>query len=219
MCARADRFLYHMTVGAAKTADISPMGSKTLDRQERRVWLRLTIASGNAVQLAGFFLGCFALLAAANARFANLAVTEMLAGLFLIYLSCHAIAHWLVGRLVGIRFRSYTLGGTGNPRAWPVGFRWLMEHVPFFGVQTDTASMDAASPVAKAVMWSAGVTSSAVLPTLGALWAWHSEIRAGKAVFLFMLIWSVGTVIANLFGPGGDYFKARTAAKGGARIA
>src|SRR5438132_13026232 len=36
------------------------------------------------------------------------------------------------------------------------------EHLPFFGVQTEKASMQSASPIAKAIMWSAGVTSSAV---------------------------------------------------------
>ncbi len=59
---------------------------------KRRVWLRLSIAVGNAIQLAGLFLGCLGLLAA-SASFTNLAITEMIAGLFLIYLSCHAIAH------------------------------------------------------------------------------------------------------------------------------
>jgi hypothetical protein len=88
-----------------------------------------------------------------------------------------------------------------------------MEHVPFFGVQTDRASMERASPAAKAAMWAAGGTSSAALPTLAAFWSWHAPIRMGSVVFLFLLIWSVGTVIANLTGPSGDYFKARTALK------
>jgi len=184
----------------------------TSEPRKRRVWLRLSIATGNAIQFATLLLGCFLLLAAGRARFTGLAVSEMLAGLLLIYLGCHAIAHWGVGRSLGIHFCSYTVGGTGNPRAWPVGLRWLMEHVPFFGVQTDRASMERAKPVAKAIMWSAGVTSSAVVPTLAAFWAWRSEIRMGKAVFLITLIWSVGTVVANL-SPGGDYFKARTALK------
>jgi hypothetical protein len=34
-----------------------------------------------------------------------------------------------------------------------------------------------------------------------------------------MLIWSTGTVLANIFRPTGDYFKARTALKVGDRQA
>jgi hypothetical protein len=62
-------------------------------------------------------------------------------------------------------------------------------------------------------MWSAGVTSSAVLPTLAAFWAWRSKIPAGKLAFIFLLMWSTGTVLGNIFRPTGDYFKARAALK------
>jgi hypothetical protein len=180
---------------------------------KRRVWLRLSIAAGNAMQIAGLVFGCLLLLGAAQARAAGLAVLEMLVGLLLIYLSGHAIAHWLVGRSLGIRFRCYTIGGTSKPEAWPSGLRWIMEHVPFFGVRTDRDSMKTAAPAARAVMWSAGVTSFAVVPTLAAYWCSHAQVRMGKAAFLFLLIWSVGTLIANRAGPSGDYFKARMALK------
>ena len=178
---------------------------------KRRVWLRPSIAVGNAMQIAGLVFGCLLLLGAAQARVVGLAVPEMLVGLLLIYLSCHAIAHWLVGRLMGIRFRFYTIGGTSKPEAWPAGLRWIMDHAPFFGVLTDRDSMKTAVPAAKAAMWSAGVTSSAVLPTLAAFWCVHALVPMSKVVFL--LIWSVGTIIANLAGPRGDYFKARMALK------
>ena len=97
----------------------------------------------------------------------------MIAAWLLLYFFCHGIAHWTVGRLLGIRFAFYTVGGTGNPAGYPAGLRWLFEHLPFFGVQTEKASMQKASPMAKAIMWSAGVTSSAVVPTLSALYAWN----------------------------------------------
>ena len=156
---------------------VTPM---TPDLGQGRVWTRLSIAAGNAFQCTGLVLGCILLLAAARARSKSLAVAEMLAALLAIYLSCHAIAHWFVGRVLGIRFRFYTLGGAANPQSWPLGLRWLMEHAPFLGVQTDKASMETARPLAKAAMLSAGVTSSALLPTLAAFWAWRSEIPAAK---------------------------------------
>src|SRR6266478_573438 len=113
---------------------------------------------------------------------------------FLLYFCCHAIAHWVVGRILGIRFAFYTVGGTGNPEGWPAGLRWLFERLPFFGVQTEKASMQKASPIARAIMWSAGVTSSAVVPTLGALWAWCSDVPWSKLLFLVALFWAVGTL-------------------------
>jgi hypothetical protein len=129
----------------------------------------------------------------------------------LLYFSSHAIAHWLVGRLVGIRFLFYTVGGTGNPEGWPPGLRWIFEHLPFFGVQTEKLSMQSVSPEAKALMWSAGVTSSAIMPALGALWTRLSAVPWSKSFFLFAVFWAVGTLASNWTSRTGDYSKARRA--------
>ena len=68
-----------------------------------------------------------------------------------------------------------------------------------------------ASPVAKAVMWSAGVTSSAVVPMLSAMWAWRQGIPYGKLFFLFAAGWSAATLVSNWTSRTGDYSKARRA--------
>jgi hypothetical protein len=138
----------------------------------------------------------------------------MIAAWVLLYFFCHGIAHWAVGRLLGIRFAFYTIGGTGNPEAYPAGLRWLFEHLPFFGVQTDKASMQAASPTAKAIMWSAGVTSSAVVPTLGAICAWRAGVPASKPFLIFAVIWAIATLASNWTSRTGDFSKARRALAG-----
>ncbi len=38
-------------------------------------------------------------------------VTVMLVGWLVVYVCCHSLAHYIVGRLGGIRFRSYGLRG------------------------------------------------------------------------------------------------------------
>lgn len=172
---------------------------------------RLSIMVGNTVQIAGAIVACLALAAARSAHSAIGAVFAMVVGWVLLYFCCHAIAHWVVGRLLGIRFAFYTVGGTGNPEGWPVGLRWLFEHLPFLGVHTDKDSMQIASPIAKGIMWSAGATASAVVPTLGALWAWRSGVIWSKLFLLFALFWAVGTLASNWTSRGGDYSKARRA--------
>jgi hypothetical protein len=142
-----------------------------------------------------------------------LAVATMLLAWVLLYFSVHAIAHWLVGRIVGIRFLHYTVGGTGNPEGWPPGVRWIFEHLPFFGVQTEKLSLQNTSPRAKAFMWSAGVTSSAIIPTLGVFWAQHSDVPLSKFFFLFALFWSFGTLASNWRSSTGDFAKAKRALK------
>jgi hypothetical protein len=178
---------------------------------QRRIFARLSIAVGNILQLGGIVAAGFALRMAQSARSTSVAVTAMIVAWALLYFSAHAIAHWLVGRAVGIRFSFYTVGGTGNPEGWPPGLRWIFDHLPFFGVQTEKLSMERASPAAKALMWCAGVTSSAVVPTLGAFLAWRSGVPGSGWFCLFAVGWAVGTLASNWTSRTGDYSKARRA--------
>jgi hypothetical protein len=178
---------------------------------KRKVFGRLSIVAGNAVQSAGLLAALFALAAARAARSPMAAVVALMVGWLLLYFCCHAIAHWVAGRILGIRFAFYTLGGTGNPEGWPLGLRWIFEHLPFFGVQTEKASMQSASPIAKAMMWSAGVASSAVIPTSGVLWACRSSVPWSKLFILLALGWAAGTLASNWTSRTGDFSKARRA--------
>lgn len=176
---------------------------------QRRLFGRISIADGNVLQTAGIALAFLSFAAACSAHSTVTAVVALVGGWVLLYFCCHAIAHWLVGRILGIRFSFYTLGGTGNPEGYPIGLRWVFEHLPFFGVQTEKASMQNASRIAKAIMWSAGVTSSALVPTLGALWAWRQGIPWSKPFVVFALIWAAATLASNWTSRTGDYSKAR----------
>jgi hypothetical protein len=176
---------------------------------KRKIFGRLSITAGNVFQIAGLIGAALALDAARSAHAKTTAAVELLVAWLLLYFCCHAIAHWVVGRIVGIRFAFYTVGGTGNPEGWPGGLRWVFEHLPFFGVQTEKASMQNATPTAKAIMWSAGVTSSAVVPALGVFWARRWGIPHSQLFVIFALGWSAGTLASNWRSKTGDFAKAR----------
>ncbi|SRR5229473_525131 len=178
---------------------------------QRSVFARLSITAGNAAQAGGILAAYFLLRESRSAHSPVIAVIAMLLAWVLLYFSCHAIAHWLVGRVVGIRFLHYTVGGTANPEGWPPGLRWIFEHLPFFGVQTEKVSMQSASPGARALMWAAGVTSSAVVPTLAVFWAWRSRVPGGGLFFLFAVFWGLGTLASNWTSRSGDFSKAKRA--------
>ena len=180
----------------------------------RKIFGRLSIVIGNVVQIAGITAAYLALYLARSATSKTIAISAMVSAWILLYFFCHGIAHWALGRLLGIRFAFYTIGGTGNPQAYPGPVRWVFEHLPFFGVRTDRASMQKASPMAKAIMWSAGVTSSALVPTLGALCAWRSGVPASRPFLIFAVIWAIATLASNWTSRTGDYSKARRALAG-----
>jgi len=177
----------------------------------RKILTRLSILAGNTIQIAGLAAAVIALALARSTHSKPAAIVAMLAAWLLLYFFCHGIAHWAVGRLVGIRFSFYTVGGTANPTGYPAPLRWLFEHLPFFGVQTEKLSMQTASPSAKAIMWSAGVTSSAILPTLGAFYAWSAHIPGSKPFAIFAVAWAIGALSSNWRSQSGDYAKARRA--------
>jgi hypothetical protein len=187
----------------------------SLSLPQRKIFGRLSIVAGNLMQIAGIGAAGAALaLARSRSHPATVALIMMIAAWLLLYFFCHGIAHWAVGRLLGIRFVFYTVGGTGNPAGYPAGMRWVFEHLPFFGVQTDKVSMQKASPMAKAVMWSAGVTSSAVVPTLSAVCAWKAGVPGSKVFLIFAMFWAIGTLSSNWRSQTGDYSKARRAFRG-----
>jgi hypothetical protein len=178
---------------------------------QRKIFARLSIPAGNTIQVAGLALAYLSLTLARSTHSKPAAIVAMLAAWLLLYFFCHGIAHWAVGRLLGIRFAFYTVGGTGNPTGYPAPLRWLFEHLPFFGVQTEKSSMQTASPSAKAIMWSAGVTSSALLPTLGAFCAWSANVPDSKLFAIFAVAWAIGTLSSNWRSPTGDFAKASRA--------
>lgn len=177
----------------------------------RKIFGRFPVSTGNAIQLVGIAASCILTWAAQSAHIGALATAAMIGAWLLLYFFCHGIAHWAVGRLLGIRFAFYTIGGTGNPEGYPGPLRWIFEHLPFFGVQTDKATMQAATPMVKAIMWSAGVLSSAVVPTFGAFWAWRSRVSGSRFFLIFAAIWAVGTLASNWTSRSGDFSKARRA--------
>jgi len=178
---------------------------------KRHIFTRLSITAGNILQAGGILAAGIALQMSRSAPSRAIGISSMFFAWVLLYFCSHAIAHWVIGRVVGIRFQFYTVGGTGNPEGWPPGLRWIFEHLPFFGVQTEKASMQAASPRAKALMWSAGVTSSAVVPTLSAFFAWRIGAPFGRWFCLFAVFWALGTLASNWNSRTGDYSKARRA--------
>ena len=74
---------------------------------QRKIVARLSILTGNTLQIAGLAAACAALALAKSAPSKPAAVTAMLTAWTLLYFFCHGTAHWAVGRILGIRFAFY----------------------------------------------------------------------------------------------------------------
>jgi hypothetical protein len=152
------------------------------------VWL------GNAALTGGLFVG------AAAIAFALQVPSRLLAGLALVVaggvwsVSSHCLAHWLVGRLVGIRFTDYFIGGPFPPRP---------------GLKTDYASYLRVSPRRRAWMHASGALATKVAPFLP-LFFWAAADAPVWSALALLALGAVQIVTDVLFSVKvGDWKKVR----------
>lgn len=190
-----------MTAGEAASAPPSP-----------RFWARLPVAAGNLLQLAGILLGVLLIVAAGAVRStAALSVLLAVVGILAVYLCSHAIAHWLVGRLVGLRFAFIGVRGTDHPEAYPPVLREVMAATPMFTTVSTRRSRQGASRMALAAYYAAGETSTTICTALAALLAFLVGVPGGGVILAIAIVWVLLAVATTTFTPKGDYYKARQA--------
>lgn len=158
----------------------------------------LSISTGNAIQITGIVLGSALFWISAQPISPSLRISAMIAGYLLIYFNSHSLAHFAVGKLVGIKFSHYSIGGSSHASSYPLFIRDIFERLPFFAAHTNPASMKAARPYAKALMFTAGITTTVLICTSGALFAYYANIPGGSALLVFNIIWQVSSLIAEI---------------------
>jgi len=181
----------------------------TSTQPERTFKRRYTVAQGNATQ-AGGMAGGAALLGMASAISGPgiLRAGLMLVGFVAVYLNCHAIAHYIAGRLVGLKFRGYGVRGTDHPEVYPPGIRQLMQAAPFYVTLSTRSSRAQAGRVAKAVYFAAGETSTAVCSIAFAAAAAAAHVPGGQLLLTAMIGFNAISTIVTARTPSGDYAKA-----------
>ncbi len=167
----------------------------------------LSIPLGNLIQLSGLFSGLGLAVRAARAR-PPWGTRMLAAGWLVTYFCNHAIGHWAVGRLVGIRFLGYGVHGTTAPGWYPPGMRWIFRHVPLFSALTDPASRRAAHPLARMAMYLGGPLFTG-LTSLGIpLYGRASGVPRARALLIGTTLWLVPGSVVEAIRPGGDLRRA-----------
>jgi len=175
-------------------------------------WARLSVLTGNLLQLAGLIAGALLIALAAAIRGTGAPSTILfILGILVVYLCCHAIAHWLVGRIVGLRFAYVGLRGTDHPESYPPGPRQLMAVTPMFTTVSTRSSRASAGRWALAAYYAAGETSTTICTVLAALAGYLAGIPESGVILVIVVIWVVIAVITTTIAPKGDYWKARQA--------
>ena len=192
-----------MTPGDAGSSGASPRPA---------FWARLPVLAGNLVQLAGMAGGVLLIVLAGAVR-SKAAISVLLAvlGILLVYLCCHAIAHWLVGRLVGLRFAYIGVRGTDHPEAYPPVLRQIMAATPMFTTVSTRQSRASVGRRALAAYYAAGETSTTICTVIAAVLALLLGVPGSVVILVIVLVWVLLAVVSTAVFPKGDYYKARQA--------
>jgi hypothetical protein len=159
-------------------------------------WLMLSVRAGNMVQLGGLLLA--SRLVSAACRGTSRRMPLLSSGWLLAYFTGHAIAHWAVGRLGGIRFTGYGLHGSTNVAWYPPGMRAIFARMPFFSARTEPISRRAASPFARAAMYAAGPAATA-LTSLGiSALGVRAGVPGARALRVGASLWMLGMLVGEL---------------------
>jgi hypothetical protein len=138
--------------------------------------------------------------------FALYVIIAELAATYLI----HCPAHYMVGRVVGIRFRRIRLGRTTLAEVLPPRYASLARLIPILTLSTDKASLAQASKGRAAAMYASGTVASVSSAFVIAGVATFTEAFLPAAV-----AWLVGVgylMFDVVFSPrSGDIMKARAA--------
>jgi len=175
---------------------------------DRRAAFRLTttIAVGNLAQASLTIAGAALLFAAAQTGMTPGVRTAIaIVGIVAIYLDTHSIAHWAVGRAVGIGFDGYAIAGTAKAHRYPPVMRQLMAHAPFWVARIRRPV--GASSRGRGLMLAAGQLSTTITTFAAAAYAWR-RVPGGGVTFLVVLVWLGVTTIFGAVLPEGEYRRA-----------
>lgn len=181
--------------------------SDSLSKSNRKARQVLSIFAGNLIQGAGIGLGCVFLWLSTQPNSVPIRVTAMIAGYLLIYFTSHSSAHYVVGRLGGIKFTHYSVGGSTHASSYPPVMRQIFERLLFFAAHTDPQSLKSAHPTAKALMFGAGIVGTVLFCSFAALFAFRANVPGGLILLIVNVVWQVSSLIAEMR-QGGDLAKA-----------
>lgn len=155
-----------------------------IDRKafEARIRWRGPVWLGNTILLLGTFAGSFAVGLALGTTDEVVAGVALLLGGGIWMAAWHDLAHWMFGRIIGIRFTSYYLFGTPP---WP-------------GLKIDYASYLRTEAAWRAWMHASGAIASKVAP-FGALAFWPATDAPAWAAWGLLGLGVAGIVVDVVF--------------------
>jgi hypothetical protein len=124
----------------------------------------------------------------------------------------HCLTHFIVGRVVGVRFRYYFLGNSAVTKLKLRFLSTIASRLPVLTLKVDQVSLRSVSRGGRVAMFASGAAASMILPFLAAVASLH---RVPLMLSLILLLLSAGNITFDLYysPKAGDISRARFTAK------
>lgn len=166
---------------------------------------RLPVWLGNTIEILGLFFGILLISLFDHSPY-ELQIIALFVSWFCFWYFSHCLAHYIVGKALGLRFKYYFVGKSSITKL-NSPLNPLFKNFPVLGIKVDSETLKGLSKNKKFVFYSSGAIASMLTPAICLIPA----LRMGETIFGFMLLLTVGNVLLTLiFSPKvGDLFRAR----------
>ena len=174
--------------------------------------LRIPLAVGNLVEIAGILLALYLIVLAPEVTLVSLKLILYLVSWVCLLFFPHCLTHYVVGMLVGVRFRYYSFGKSSVYKLRIPPLSMIASRSPLLTLKVDRRSLQLAGPRSRFAMFSSGAVAAMLVPFFVAF----SSFRDLPIVFsvLILLLSAANLLFDCYFSPkAGDVSRARSAVK------
>ena len=173
---------------------------------------KIPIAVGNLVEIAGILFALYLIVIIPEAALVLLKLILYLVAWACLLFFPHSLTHYAVGRLVGVKFRYYSIGKPSVYRLRIPFLSTVASKSPVLTLKVDRGSLQAVSRAGRIAMFSSGAVASMVFPFFVAF-ASFRELPLVFTVFLLLLS-AANLLFDSYYSPkAGDISRAISAAK------
>jgi len=172
-------------------------------KQRIPVWL------GNVIETVGLAIGIFLLLVNPFLHH-MLKLVLLLVAWFCFWFFSHCLTHFIVGKILGVRFLYYFIGRSSLTKLNLPIISSLARTFPVLGIKIDNTSFGSISPKKQAMVFASGALASMISPITIMVYA---MIYLETWIGFFMSLITVGNIVFTLIFSAkvGDIFKAKRA--------
>ena len=132
---------------------------------------RLPLWLGNGIEVVGVIIGSILLISVQTGIPQLLSLILLVVSWMCFWFFPHCLTHYIVGRIVGIRFSHYVIADSAIEKLDIPVASWLVSAIPVLGIRVREIGFDGVSPTGRKAMFYSGTFASIFFPLIVVFYA------------------------------------------------